>query len=41
MSLKNPETLRNVKKVSSLKCLSCNLQKRRFFLELFKSYKIE
>ena len=43
MSLKNPQKkhYENVKKVSSLEFLRCNFQKRWFFLELLKSYKIE
>ena len=41
MILKNPKNLENNKKISSLKCQSRNFQKGWFFLELFKSYKIE
>ena len=40
MILKNPKNLENNKKVSNLKYLSRNFQKRWFFLELFKSYKL-
>ena len=38
MSLKNPKTLW---KISNLKCLSYNFKNALFFLEFFKSYKIE
>ena len=35
----NPEE--NAKQISNLKYLSCNFLKSWFFLEFFKSYKIE
>ena len=36
-----PKYSKNVKKISSFKCLGWNFWKRRYFLELFQSYKTE